>query len=129
MLRSASILLVCAAAVSLSGCGAINDWLRGQHVKDLTAQGQAELAQADGNRQIKVQEAKAAFEAADYTAQAEVRKAEGVAKANAIMAASLGGPEGYLRWSYIEMLKENHDHQVIYVPTEASLPILEAGKR
>ena len=94
--------------------------------------GQAELARATQNRQVRVQEALAKFEAADYDAKTDVRRAEGVAQANRIIAQSLGGPEGYLRWRYIEMLQEtsqNGGHQIIYLPTEAGLPILEAGKR
>lgn len=129
MNRTTILSLLAVSCVGLSGCGALNNWSRAQHIKDLTAEGQAELAQADGNRQIKVQEAKAAYESADYTAKAEVRKAEGVAAANKIMSESLGGPEGYLRWKYIEMLETTKNSQVIYVPTEAGLPILEAGHR
>jgi len=95
--------------------------------------GEAELAKADSNRQIKVREAQAAFDAADLTAKAEVRRAQGVADANKIIAEGLGGPEGYLRWRYIEMLEETGKNgkgrDVIYVPTEAGLPVLEAGKR
>jgi regulator of protease activity HflC (stomatin/prohibitin superfamily) len=94
--------------------------------------GEAELARATQNRQVRVQEALAKFEAADYDAKAEVRRAQGVAAANKIIAESLGGPEGYLRWRYIEMLQETSDkggHQVIYLPTEAGLPLLEAGRR
>jgi regulator of protease activity HflC (stomatin/prohibitin superfamily) len=93
--------------------------------------GEAELQRADSNRQIKVREAQALYDASKMTAQAEVERAKGVAEANKIIANSLGGPEGYLRWRYIEML-ENSGHNgrdVIYVPTEANLPILEAGKR
>ena len=94
--------------------------------------GEAELARATQNRQVRVQEALAKFEAADYDAKAEVRRAQGVAAANKIIAESLGGPEGYLRWRFIEMLQETSDkggHQVIYLPTEAGLPLLEAGRR
>ena len=94
--------------------------------------GEAELARASQNRQVRVQEALAKYEAADYDAKAEVRRAQGVAQANRIIAESLGGPEGYLRWRYIEMLQETSaqgGHQVIYIPTEAGLPILEAGRR
>ena len=94
--------------------------------------GEAELARATQNRQVRVQEAMAKFEAADFDAKAEVRRAQGVAAANKIIAESLGGPEGYLRWRYIEMLQETSDkggHQVIYLPTEAGLPILEANRR
>lgn len=35
--------------------------------------------------------------------------------------------EGYLRYLWIDKLGAGN--QVIYVPTEAGLPILEAGKR
>jgi len=42
---------------------------------------------------------------------------------------SLKDNEAYLRWLYIEALKEKQGAEVIYVPTEAGLPILEAGKR
>lgn len=94
--------------------------------------GEAELARATQNRQVRVQEALAKYEAASYDAKTDIRRAEGVAQANRIIAESLGGPEGYLRWRYIEMLQEtaqNGGHQIIYLPTEAGLPILEAGKR
>lgn len=123
---------IAAVGVSLSGCGAIRSAIDpGYRVELSKLNGEAELAQADGNRQIKVQEAKAAYEAADYTAKAEIRKAEGVAAANKIMSESLGGPEGYLRWKYIEMLEETagKGQTTVYVPTEAGLPILEAGHR
>ena len=41
---------------------------------------------------------------------------------------SLKGNEAYLRWQWIQNL-ENGNNSVIYVPTEAGLPILESGKR
>ncbi len=97
-----------------------------------TKHGEAELARATQNRQVRVQEALAKYEAADYDAKTDVRRATGVAAANKIIADSLGGPEGYLRWRYIEMLQETSaqgGHQIIYIPTEAGLPLLEAGKR
>lgn len=118
------------AAVALIGCQlAACNAFPPYRVYNARKTGEAELAQADGNRQIKIQEAKALAESASYTAQAEVTKAEGVAKANAIMSASLGGPEGYLRWKYIEMLQENKNATTVYVPTEAGLPILEANRK
>lgn len=94
-------------------------------------EGEAELARAESNRQIKVREAQALLDSSKLTAAAEVERAKGVAQANQIIADSLGGPEGYLRWRYIEMLENtgSKGRDVIYVPTEANLPILEAGKR
>ncbi|QDP58325.1 MAG: hypothetical protein Unbinned664contig1000_6 [Prokaryotic dsDNA virus sp.] len=93
-------------------------------------EGQAELARAKQNRQIKVSEAEAAKESAALLADAEVARAKGVAEANKIVANGLGGPEGYLRYLYIEGLKDalRNGSQVIYVPTEAGLPILEATR-
>lgn len=92
--------------------------------------GKAQLAEAEFNRQIKVREAMATKDSAQALADAEVIRAEGVAEANRIVADGLGGPEGYLRYLYIESLKEARatGAQVIYVPTEAGLPILEASR-
>lgn len=91
--------------------------------------GKAELAQAEWNRQIIVRQAQAKKDAATLEAESEVIRADGVSKANKIVAEGLGGPEGYLRYLYIHMLDEQKDKQIIYIPTEAGLPILEAGKR
>ena len=90
--------------------------------------GQAELARAEANRQITVLEAKQKMEAAEYLNKAEIKRAEGVAKANKIIADGLGGPEGYLRYLWIQGL-ESDKPQIIYIPTEGGMPILEAGRR
>ncbi len=89
--------------------------------------GEAELAKAESNRQIRVLEAKAEQEAAKSLAEAEVIRAEGVSKANKIIGDSLQNNEGYLRYLWIQGLQSNH-MQVVYVPTEANLPILEATR-
>lgn len=89
--------------------------------------GEAELARAEANRQIRVLEAKAEQEAAKALAEAEVTRAEGVARANKIIGDSLQNNEGYLRYLWIQGLQNNH-MQVVYVPTEANLPILEASR-
>lgn len=91
--------------------------------------GKAELAQAEYNRQIIVRQAQAKKDASTLEAEAEVIRADGVAKANVIVAQGLGGPEGYLRYLYIHMLSEQNDKQIIYIPTEAGLPILEATRK
>lgn len=123
------------AAITLLGVAALGLWGCPQYrVYDQRMSGRAELERADQNRQVRVREAQAALDAAQLTAQAEVAKARGVAEANQIMASSLAGPEAeaYLRWRYIEMLEETSgqgDHQsIIYIPTEAGIPILEAGR-
>ena len=58
-------------------------------------------------------------------AEIEVARAQGVAKSNEIIANSI--TEGYLRYRWIEGLQTNQ-MMVIYVPTEANLPIMEAGR-
>lgn len=92
-------------------------------------EGEAELARATQSRQIRIQEAKAKQEAAVLEAQAEVERAKGVAEANKIIGDSLKGNESYLRYLWIQGLQEGATPQVVYVPTEAGLPILEAGRR
>lgn len=101
------------------------------NVYSSNAAGQASYQRAESDRRIAVLEAQASLDSAELTAAAEVARARGVAEANAIIADSLGGAEGYLRWRYIEMLENTSQggRNVIYVPTEANLPILEAGKR
>lgn len=99
--------------------------------------GQAALREADWDRQIAITEANAANEAATLNAEAkvklekanaeaEIERAKGVAEANKLIAEGLKDNEGYLQYLFIQSTK---GQQVIYVPTEAGLPILEAGKR
>lgn len=90
--------------------------------------GEAELQKATQNRQIAIEEAKAKKESAKMLSEAEIIRAEGVAEANKIIGDSLKGNEAYLRYLWIDGLNRNNQN-VIYVPTEAGLPILEAGKR
>lgn len=91
-------------------------------------QGKAELARAEHNRKIAISEAEAKRESSKALAEAEVIRARGVAEANRIIGESLKNNEAYLRYLWISSLNENKQN-VIYVPTEAGLPILEAGKR
>ncbi len=58
-------------------------------------------------------------------AEIEVARAEGVAKSNIIISNSI--TEKYLRYQWIQGLQKN-DLQVVYVPTEAGLPIMEANR-
>lgn len=89
--------------------------------------GQAELAHAEYSRQIATCEAMAKKESSKALADAEIIRAEGVAKANKIIGDSLTGNEGYLRYLWIQGLQTNQ-MQVVYVPTEANLPIMESRR-
>lgn len=90
-------------------------------------EGKAELQRAISNRQIAVQEAHAKKESAKDLAEAEVIRARGIARANQIIGNSLKGNESYLHWLWIDQL-ENNKNAVIYIPTEANLPIMEASR-
>lgn len=89
--------------------------------------GEAKLAEAESSRQIAVQEAKAKKESATLLAEAEIERARGVAQANKIIGDGLKGHEEYLMYLWIQSLSDKDNH-VIYVPTEANLPILEASR-
>lgn len=117
-------LIVVVVGGGLGSCAAYNS----VRVWNAETAGEAELAQAAQNRKIAVLEAQAALDSAKLKAEAEVERAKGLAAANKIVADSLGGPEGYLRYLYIQNIEQSKG-QVIYIPTEGGLPILEAGKR
>lgn len=89
--------------------------------------GEASLARAEQDRQITIQEAKAKSESAKMLATAEVERAKGVAEANRIIGESLQGNDMYLRYLWVQGLNDGSS-EVIYVPTEANLPILEAQR-
>ncbi|RYY37440.1 MAG: membrane protease subunit [Sphingomonadales bacterium] len=120
---SLAILLLVIVGGGLGSCAAYNS----VRVWNAETAGEAELAQATQNRKIKVLEAQARMDSASLEANAEIARAKGLAEANRIVANSLGGPEGYLRYLYIQNLEQSKG-QIIYVPTEGGLPILEAGR-
>ncbi len=90
--------------------------------------GKAILKQAEWDRQVAIQEAQALKESASLLAAAEVERAKGVAEANQIIGESLQGNESYLRYLWIQGLQDGSS-EVIYIPTEANLPILEAVRK
>lgn len=127
LLRRCSVLAAAMAVViaifAVPMFGLPQYWVYHQHME-----GRAQLAKAEYSKQTLVQEAIAKQEAAKSLAQAEVIRAEGVAKANRIIGESLNHNESYLHYLWIHNL-EAGEHDVIYVPTEAGLPIFEAGGR
>lgn len=121
IVRSTVIGGIVVATLGLAGCPMYNVW-------EQEKTGEAELARANQNRQIAVQEALAKKESAKNLAEAEVIRADGVARANKIIGDSLRNNEDYLRYLFVNNL-EHTQNQVIYVPTEANLPILEANRK
>ena len=90
--------------------------------------GEAQLRRSEFEKQVMIEEARARLESAKLLNQAEIERAKGVAEANRIIGDSLKGNEGYLRYLWIQGLQDGSS-EVIYIPTEAGLPLLEAGLR
>jgi len=91
--------------------------------------GKAEFAKAEQNRKIKVQEAKAMKESAEFYAEAEIIRAKGVAQANQIIGKGLKGNDEYLRYLWIQAMGEKDDVTTVYVPIgNDGLPIMKAVK-
>jgi len=84
--------------------------------------GKADLAKADQTRQILVTQARAELEAAKERAAAIEIMGEAAHKYPEYRNQEFIG-------AFAEALKEGKISQIIYVPTEANIPILEAGKR
>lgn len=89
--------------------------------------GQAALAEASWDRRIEIEEAEATKEAAKLLDERDSIQALGVAAANRILGQSLQDNEAYLRYLWIIGLSDGNS-EVIYVPTEANLPLLEATR-
>ena len=89
--------------------------------------GEAELAEANYAEQVEIAKANARLKSAELNKQAEIIDAEAVSESIKTIGDALKDNQGYLQWQFIRNLNET-DNKVIYIPTEASLPILEAGK-
>ncbi len=125
-MNNAGLVVLCAILLSFCGGGAC--WAVPQYgVYHQRLEGEAELAKAEYSKTVMVQDALAKQESAKMLAQAEVERAKGVAEANRIIGESLKGNESYLHYLWIHQLGESKG-DVIYVPTETNLPILEASR-
>ena len=88
--------------------------------------GKAEFMRAEQNRKIKIEEAKANLDAEKLNAQAEVARAKGAAEAIKIENGSL--TPTYIQYLWVRQQNANTNNRIIYIPTEAGLPVLEAGR-
>ena len=86
--------------------------------------GRAEFAKAEQNRKIKIEEAKANLEAEKLNAQAEIERAKGAAEAIKIENGSITA--AYIQYLWVRQQNNLNNKTVIYIPTEANLPVLEA---
>jgi len=84
--------------------------------------GKAQLREAEWNKKVEIEAARAKKESAELLKESEIIRAEGISEANKIIAGSI--TESYLKYKFIEGLNDGNT-ETIYVPTEANIPILE----
>lgn len=102
------------------GCPYYNVWQQ-------EMSGKAEYAKAEQNRKIKIEEAKANLEAEKLNAQAEIERAKGAAEAIKIENGSV--TPTYIQYLWVRQQNLSGENtKIIYIPTEAGLPLLEAGR-
>lgn len=116
----AAIVVVLVLVVGFAaGCPKYNVYKR-------TQQGKAALQEAVNSKKVQIEEATANLASEKLNAQAEVERAKGAAEAIEIEGGKL--TPDYIRYLWIRQLDLSRS-QTIYIPTEAGLPVLEAGKR
>jgi regulator of protease activity HflC (stomatin/prohibitin superfamily) len=93
--------------------------------------GLADLQKAKNEQQIQIAKAQSRLDAAELNKKAAIIEAQAVADQIKAIGGELTHHDLYLRWQWIKMMEERPeegDHSVIYVPTEANIPILEASR-
>ena len=92
--------------------------------------GKAEMAKAEQNRRILVEEAKARLEAEKLNAQAEIERAKGMAEAMKLENGTLN--ETYNQYLFIRTLEKLADRgslpQIIYIPANGFVPTMDLSK-
>lgn len=93
--------------------------------------GKAEMAKAEQNRKILVEEAKARLEAEKLNAQAEIERARGMAEAMKVENGTLN--ETYNQYLFIRTLEKLADKgdlpQIIYIPSNGLLPVMDVKNK
>jgi regulator of protease activity HflC (stomatin/prohibitin superfamily) len=93
-----------------------NVWARG-------LAGKAQLQEAEYTRQVAVLEAQAKKDSAQQLADAEVIRAQGVAKANSIIGESLKDNPAYLQYLWITEGEKDSNRTVYMVPSNGGAPV------
>ena len=119
-------LIVASLFVLFGGIGSYMYIAPRYHVWSQEMDGKAEYAKAEQNRRILIEEAKANLEAEKLNAQAEIERAKGAAEAIRIENGSI--TPTYIQYLWVRQQNANANNKIIYIPTEAGLPVLEAGR-
>ena len=103
------------------------EWSKQILIEEARAKETASLMQANARVTLAEAEGKAQVVRAKAEGLADIERAKAAAEANRIIGESLKGNDEYLRYIWIKGLQDGNGER-IYIPTEAGLPILEAGK-
>lgn len=121
-MKKTKIMAVCLLTMTLTSCGWYNNYSREQDRLDAESKGRGELLHAESSKKIAIETAKANLESAKLNAEADIIRADGIAKANKIIGNSLRNNKEYLEWLWIDNIEKN-PNQVFYIPTENKVPI------
>ncbi len=117
------VLIIIAIVVMMFGLPMYNVWQQ-------EMAGKAEMAKAEQNRRILVEEAKARLEAEKLNAQAEIERAKGMAEAMKIENGTLNTV--YNQYLFIRTLEKLADKgnlpQIIYMPSEGLVPVMDVSQ-
>ena len=102
------------------------EWSKQILIEEARARETASLMQAKARVTLAEAEGKAAVVRAQAEGLADIERAKAAAESNRIIGESLKGNSEYLRYIWIKGLQDGKGER-IYIPTEAGLPILEAG--
>jgi len=118
-----SVCVIVFCLVCMLGCPHYNVWQQ-------EMSGRAEMAKAEQNRRILVEEAKARLEAEKLNAQAEVERAKGMSEAMKVENGTLNSTYNqYLFIRTLEKLAEKGSvPQIIYIPSEGLTPVMDINK-
>jgi len=109
----------------MTGIPKYNVWTSSIAIETAQNNGKAAMAEAEEDRKIAIEEAKANLEVQKLNSQAEVERAKGMAQAIEIENGKL--TPMYIHYLWVRNI-DKMDGDKIYIPTEAGLPILEAGQ-
>lgn len=88
-----------------------------------TLNGKAQLQEAEYTRQVAVLEAQAKKDSAQQLAEAEIIRAQGVAKANQIIGESLKDNPAYLQYLWITEGEKDSNRTVYMIPSNGGAPV------
>ena len=107
----------------LFGIPKYNVWRTKIAIESAQNMGKAEMARAEQNRMIQIEEAKANLESQKLNSLAEIERAKGMAQAIEIENGKL--TTKYIQYLWVRNI-DKMEGDKIYIATEAGLPLLEA---